>query len=59
MFPDDGDRARYLARLAHYREKVGFRLRAFCLMGNHVHLAVEAGRHPLSRIMAGRDGGQA
>ena len=39
--------------MAHYREKFGFRLLAFCLMDNHVHLAVEAGRHPLSRIMAG------
>ena len=53
VFRDDSDRARYLARLVHYREKFGFRLLAFCLMDNHVHLAVEAGRHPLSRIMAG------
>lgn len=53
VFRDDCDRARYLARLAHYREKWGFRLLAFCLMDNHVHLAVETGRHPLSRIMAG------
>ena len=53
VFRDDSDRARYLARLAHYREKFGFRLLAFCLMDNHVHLAVEAGRHPLSKIMAG------
>ncbi len=53
MFRDDTDRARYLSRLAHYREKFGFRLLAFCLMDNHVHLAVETGEHPLSRIMAG------
>jgi REP element-mobilizing transposase RayT len=42
-----------LRRLAHYREKFGFGLLAYCLMGNHVHLAIEAGREPLSRIMAG------
>jgi putative transposase len=53
VFRDDADRARYLSRLAHYREKFGFRLVAFCLMGNHVHLAVETDKHPLSRIMAG------
>ena len=45
VFRDDSDRARYLARLAHYRKKFGFRLLAFWLMANHVHLAVEAGRH--------------
>src|ERR1700693_120257 len=53
VFRDDSDPARYRARLVHYREKWGFRLLAFCLMDNHVHLAVETGRHPLSRIMAG------
>jgi REP-associated tyrosine transposase len=47
------DRARYLERLAHYREKFQFRLLAYCLMDNHVHLAVETGRHPLPRVMAG------
>lgn len=53
VFRDDSDRVRYLGRLAHYREKFGFRLLAFCLMDNHVHLAMETSRHPLSRIMAG------
>jgi REP element-mobilizing transposase RayT len=45
VFRDNSGRSRYLARLAHYREKWGFRLLAFCLMDNHVHLAVETGRH--------------
>jgi REP element-mobilizing transposase RayT len=53
VFRDDGDRGRYLALLAHYREKFRFRLLAFCLMDNHVHLAVETGEERLSRIMAG------
>ena len=43
----------YLERLAHYRQRFGFRLLAFCLMPNHVHLALRRGRFPLSRIMAG------
>ncbi|MGH9317089.1 MAG: transposase, partial [Thermoanaerobaculia bacterium] len=34
-----------------YRERFGFRLLAFCLMDNHVHLAIEAGKTPLSRCM--------
>ena len=53
IFRDDVDRETYFERLAHYREKFDFRLIAFCLMTNHVHLAVRAGRFPLSRFMAG------
>ena len=53
IFRDDGDRLRYLDRLAHYREKFSFALLAYCLMDNHVHLAIETGEVPLSRIMAG------
>jgi putative transposase len=53
IFLDDSDRERYLGRLAHYRERFDFRLHAFCLMTNHVHLALRSGRFPLSRFMAG------
>jgi len=53
VFRDDEDRQRYLARLAVYREKFSFQLLAYCLMDNHVHLAIEPGKVPLSRIMAG------
>jgi REP element-mobilizing transposase RayT len=53
VYRDDHDRTRYLDRLAHYREKFGFQLLAYCSMDNHVHLAIETGKAPLSRIMAG------
>jgi putative transposase len=53
VFRDDEDRQDYLDRLAHYREKFRFALLAYCLMDNHVHLAIETGKTPLSRIMAG------
>jgi putative transposase len=53
VFRDDEDREQYLARLAYYRKKFGFQLLAYCLMDNHVHLAIETGRVPLSRVMAG------
>jgi putative transposase len=53
VFRDDEDRRDYLERLAHYREKFEFRILAYCLMNNHVHLAIETGKAPLSRIMAG------
>jgi putative transposase len=53
VFRDDADREDYLRRLAHYRKKFGFRLLAYCLMNNHVHLVIETGPDPLSRVMAG------
>ena len=33
-------------------EKFRFRLLSYCLMTNHVHLAIRTGEEPLSRIMA-------
>ncbi len=53
IFLDDEDREQYLGRLSHYRDKFGFTLLAYCLMDNHVHLAIRTGEEPLSRIMAG------
>jgi REP element-mobilizing transposase RayT len=53
VFRDDGDRTKYLDRIAIYRERFRFRLLAFCLMDKHVHLAIETGKTPLSKIMAG------
>lgn len=51
VFRDDEDRRGYLDRLAKYRGRFGFRLLAFCLMGNHIHLAIERGPTKLSRVM--------
>ena len=53
VFRDDADREHYLQRLKHYREKFGFRCLAYCLMTNHVHLALETGDVPLSRVVHG------
>jgi len=52
IFRDDADRAKYLESLTHYRDSLGFSLLAYCLMDNHVHLAIETGKAPLSRMMA-------
>lgn len=51
IFRDDRDREAYLERLEKYRERFGFRLYAFCLLDNHVHLAIERGPVTLSRVM--------
>lgn len=51
LFRDQADHERYLGLLEKSVARFGFRLYAYCLMSNHVHLAVETGRLPLSRIM--------
>ena len=53
IFRDDLDRREYLDRIGHSRERFRFQLLAYCLMTNHVHLAVRSGAVPLSRVMAG------
>jgi putative transposase len=52
LFRGDVDRREYLELLARCREKFRFQLLAYCLMTNHVHLAIRTGAEPLSRIMA-------
>ncbi|HEY7863567.1 MAG TPA: transposase [Thermoanaerobaculia bacterium] len=51
IFRREIDRRVYLDLLARYRARYGFRLFAFCLMPNHVHLAIETGHTPLSTVM--------
>jgi putative transposase len=51
VFRDRTDRLAYLARLASYAKRFSFSVYAYCLMTNHVHLAIETGPVPLSRIM--------
>ena len=53
IFRADADRRRYLDLLRHYRARYQFKLRAYVLMGNHVHLLMEVGTHSLAKIMQG------
>jgi len=59
VFRDDSDRELYLRRLAHYQSRFRFRLYAYCLMANHVHLALEAGPVSLSRVVLALHGSYA
>lgn len=52
-FQDDQDRVAYLQRIEHYRQRYGFRLYAYVLMANHVHLLIETKSVALSKIMQG------
>ena len=50
IFEDDGDRRFFLKTLGHCKEVSGFRLYAFCLMSNHLHLLMETGEEPLETV---------
>ena len=51
IFSDDQDRYRFYEILQKAHERFRFRVHAFCLMTNHVHLEIQVGEFPLSRIM--------
>ena len=51
IFSDNKDRTRFYLLLQEGIERFGHRIHAFCLMTNHVHLAIQMGEIPLSRIM--------
>ncbi|MCK5404678.1 MAG: transposase [Desulfobulbaceae bacterium] len=51
IFFTRADRARFYFLLQEGVERFEHRIHAFCLMTNHVHLAIQVGTIPLSRIM--------
>ena len=51
IFFKDDDRYRFCLLLQEGTYRYGYRVHAFCLMTNHVHLALQAGDIPLSRGM--------
>ena len=52
-FTSDSDYQAYIERLARYRKKYDYKLHAYCLMPNHVHLLLESSEHPLAKLMQG------
>ena len=51
IFRDDMDRRLYLARMAECRRRYDFGVLAYCLMPNHVHLAIERGSVSIGKIV--------
>ena len=51
VFFDKGDRTRFLLLLQEGTERFSYRLHAFCLMTNHIHLIIQVGEIPLSKIV--------
>lgn len=53
VFSSDRDKSKYLELVKKYRSKYEFSLFAYVLMENHLHLLIQVGDTPLSRIMQG------
>lgn len=51
LFRDDADREKYLGLLGEACGRHGARAFAWCLMPNHVHLALQTGPTPVSRVV--------
>src|SRR4030067_3630569 len=53
VFIEEKDFLKYLEFLTHYKDRYEFWLRAYVLMETHVHLLIETGQVPLSKILQG------
>ena len=51
IFFDNRDRTRFYLLLQEGVERFRHRIHAFCLMSNHIHVAIQVGDIPLSRII--------
>lgn len=47
IFEDEEDSIKFIQTLSEYQKKSGFKLYAYCLMGNHVHLLVKEEKEDL------------
>lgn len=51
IFEDDEDKERFLQTLKGCKDKSGFRIYAYCLMGNHIHLLIHELNEQIGIIM--------
>lgn len=51
IFFDDEDHTHFYFLLEQGIARYGHRIHGFCLMSNHVHLAIQVGEEPLAKIM--------
>ncbi len=53
VFLEEKDFLKYLEFLGDYKDRYGFWIYAYILMSTHVHLLIETGKVPLSKILQG------
>ena len=52
IFEDDSDRRHFMFVLKECKEISGFRLHAFVLMSNHIHVLIEPADEPLDTVIS-------
>ena len=50
IFEEPEDYKRFLAIISDVKKLSGFKLYAYCLMGNHIHMLIEEGEEPISNV---------
>ena len=50
IFFDKEDYHAFESILRHYKSICDYRLYAYCIMGNHIHLLIQTGEIPLEKI---------
>ena len=50
IFEEDEDAEKFIQTLKDCKEKSGYKLYAYCLMGNHIHLLIKEGKEDLGII---------
>ncbi|WDV46790.1 transposase [Clostridiaceae bacterium M8S5] len=53
IFADNEDKEKYKELLKNYKKRYNYKIYAYCIMGNHVHILIEVAKIPLSKIMQG------
>ena len=51
IFEDEEDCTKFIQTMQKYKEICEYKLYAYCLMGNHLHLLMMEGKEPLEQIM--------
>ncbi|KFD41943.1 transposase [Peptococcaceae bacterium SCADC1_2_3] len=51
IFEDEEDYVKFIQVIQKYKMQSGYKIYAYCLMGNHVHLLLKTGIEPLEQVM--------
>jgi REP element-mobilizing transposase RayT len=51
IFEEEDDSIKFLETLKNYKEKSGYKIYGYCLMGNHIHLLIKEEKEDLGIIM--------
>lgn len=51
IFEDNEDRERFLETLENYKDLCGYKIYAYCLMGNHIHILLKEGSESLTQAL--------